>query len=165
MKVPLSRKNNVASVLRALLLFKMFELLVVVMVLSVLYYSVIDRVIGYRQHYETAEVNWTITAINTARRTEIATNAIYRAIGKKELLAQRRPQSRNPMDALDPKPKNYIGEICDPDPREVQGGSWYFDKCNVWLVFVYTNEKFFARGYPKMLKFNVESLHLLTDPA
>jgi ABC-type multidrug transport system fused ATPase/permease subunit len=164
MTVRSSRKNNGSSVLRALLLFKMFELLVVVMVLSVLYYTVIDRVMQYRAQYESAEVSWTIAAINTAKKTSIATETIYRALGKQDLLRQR-PRSGNPIDFLAVPPRNYLGEMCDPDPRTVVRGGWYFDKCNQWLVYVFNSEKFFAQEYPKMLRFNVESLHLLTDPA
>lgn len=161
MKRTSSRISTGSSLLRSLLLFKMFELMVVVLVLSVLYYTVIDRVMDYRAQYESAEVNWTIATINTARKTEIATDTIYRALGKK--IAPRQ-KSANPMQSLDPKPRNYVGELCDPDPRTLSG-SWYFDRCKSVLVYVYTNEKFFAGGHPKMLRFNVESLHLLTDPA
>ncbi|MFD2367237.1 hypothetical protein [Pseudoduganella sp. GCM10020061] len=165
MKGSLSRKYNATSLLRSLLLFKMLELLVVIFVLSSLYYVLIDRVMYYRKQYEQAEVSWTLAAINSARRTELAMDEVYRALGRKAHPARIRSKHGNPIQLMNPQPRNYIGEICDPDIRVIEGGSWYFDKCNSWLVYVFSNEKIFSREYPKVLKFNVESLRLLTDPA
>jgi type II secretory pathway pseudopilin PulG len=165
MKGSLSRKYNAVSLLRSLLLFKMLELLVVIFVLSSLYYVLIDRVMYYRKQYEQAEVSWTLAAINSARRTELAMDEIYLALGRKTTPSALRTKYRNPMQLMNPQPRNYVGEICDPDPRTIEGGSWYFDKCYSWLVYVFSSEKIFSREYPKVLKFNVESLRLLTDPA
>lgn len=165
MMFPPIRKNNGSSIFRTLLLFKMLELMVVLLVLSVLYDALISRVMDYHADYEVAEVNWTISMLRSARRTELVQDEINRALGRIDKRAAQKLRSRNPMLTLQPLPRNYIGELCDPDPLAVQGGSWYFDRCNNWLVHVSTSEKIFAREHPKVLKFNVESLRLLTDPA
>ncbi|HEY1044080.1 MAG TPA: hypothetical protein VGE60_09465 [Telluria sp.] len=137
----------------------LFELVVVFLLLCGIYYLLIDRLIYFRRQYEVAQVNWTIAAIHTARGVDAAARRVGRHRGEKPGAA------RNPMQYLEPAPPNYIGELCDPDPMNVERGIWYFDRCNSWLVYVYNSEKFFAPEYPKILKFNVESLRLLTDPA
>src|SRR5687768_11250517 len=124
MKGSLSRKYNAVSLLRSLLLFKMLELVVVIFVLSSLYYVLIDKVMYYRQQYEQAEVSWTLASLNSARRTELAMDEIYRALGRKARPAAVRSKYRNPMLLMNPQPRNYIGEICDPDLRSVATGSW-----------------------------------------
>jgi hypothetical protein len=139
--------------------FTLFELVVVILLLCGIYYVVIDRLMYYRAQYESAEVRWTIAAIHTSQRAELA----MKSPASGALNAVER--SRNPIRHLSRLPHNYLGEICDPDVDDLEPGNWYFDNCNLWLVYIYNREKFFALGHPKILKFNVESLRLLTDPA
>lgn len=154
-----SQKYNVLRGFPANRKTTLFELVVVLLLLCGIYYLLIDRLIYFRKEYEVAQINWTIAAIHTAQRVDGA--ARLAGHHRREGLSE----SRNPMRYLDPAPPNYAGELCNPDLVSVERGSWYFDPCNSWLVYVYNDEKFFASEYPKILKFNVESLRLLTDPA
>ena len=156
---PLSRKNNAVSAPSKAGGFTLFELMVVILLLCGIYYVVIERLMYYRAQYETAEVRWTVAAIR-------ASGQVNSALARGGLLV-RKPSmhSPNPMRLLAPLPRNYLGEMCNPDLSEVEPGNWYFDSCNSWLVYVYNHEKLFAVGHPKILKINVESLRLLTDPA
>jgi hypothetical protein len=155
----LSRKNNAVFPCRRVGGFTLFELMVVILLLCGIYYVVIERLMYYRTQYESAEVRWTLAAIRSSGQVDLAL--------RKGGLLVRKPSvaSPNPMRMLAPLPRNYLGEMCDPDLAEVEPGNWYFDPCNSWLVYVYNHEKLFALGHPKILKFNVESLRLLTDPA
>ncbi|HEU4853619.1 MAG TPA: hypothetical protein VFT37_15835 [Telluria sp.] len=164
MTLRVSRKNNISRTLQSLLVFKLFELVVVMLVLSGLYYTLIPRVMSARGAYETAEVNWTVAALGASRRTERAIIEMNFALGKYRRTKKPLPV-KNPMSLMSPQPRNYIGEFCNPDTREIARGSWYFDHCNLWLVYVFNSEKIFASEYPKVMKFNVESLRLLSGPA
>lgn len=156
---PLSRKNNAVSACSRAGGFTLFELMVVILLLCGIYYAVIERLMYYRMQYESAEVAWTVAAIRTSREADFAM--------KRGGLAERKPHdgAPNPMGLLIRPPHNYLGEMCNPEVGKVEPGNWYFDSCNSWLVYVYNQEKLFALGHPKILKFNVESLRLLTDPA
>jgi hypothetical protein len=155
----ISRKNNASRMYCRAGGFTLFELIVVILLLCGIYYVVIDRLMYYRAQYESAEVRWTIAAIHASRRAELAIKQ------QRITVEQRLELSRNPMRELGRLPHNYLGEICDPDVSSLEPGNWYFDNCNLWLVYIYNREKFFALRHPKILKFNVESLRLLTDPA
>lgn len=160
----LSRKNNGSSLLRSLLLFKLLELMVVVLVLSVLYSVMISKILAYRQDFEVAEVNWTVAMMRTAKRAQLTQQEFDRALGRPGLQAEN-GMPVNPVLLLHRQPRNYVGELCNPDERELGKGIWYFDKCNLWLVYIFADEKFFPQEHPKLLKFHVESLRLLTEPA
>jgi prepilin-type N-terminal cleavage/methylation domain-containing protein len=155
---PVSHKNNVCHERLKDHGFTLFELVVVILLLCGIYYLVIGRLMYYRTQYEAAEVRWTLSAMRASKRAELA--PLHGGLSSGE--AQRQS---NPMRLLSQPPHNYLGELCDPDVQQLRRGSWYFDRCNSWLVYVYNSEKIFAREHPKILKFNVESLRLLTDPA
>ena len=161
----ISRENNIWRTLRSLIYFQLFELLVVVLVISALYYVLIGRLLNIESQFETAEVTWTVAALKTAGSAERTFQYLRRAQGKPEDALPPGLSFANPMRLLSPLPRNYIGELCDADPNMVQRGSWYFDKCKSRLVYVFAEQKIFSSGYPRILKFHVESLRLLTDPA
>lgn len=161
----ISRENNIWRTLRALIYFQLFELLVVVLVIGALYYVLFGRLLELESQFETAEVTWTVAALKTAGRAERTIQYLRRSQGKPEEALPAGVSRANPMRLLSPVPRNYIGEFCNADPAVLQRGSWYFDKCNSWLVYVFAEQKIFSFGYPRVLKFNVESLRLLTDPA
>jgi hypothetical protein len=161
----ISRENNIWRALRSLIYFQLFELLVVVLVISSLYFVLIGNLLDIESKFETAEVTWTMTALKTASQAERTTQHLRRALGKVPAALPAGISAGNPMRLLSPMPRNYIGEFCDANPNRVQKGSWYFDKCNNWLVYVFAEQKIFSSGHPRILKFNVESLRLLTEPA
>lgn len=136
----------------------LFGLIVVVIILSGLYSVLIERAWRYRVQYEKAEVAWTTAAIQTALQTEYAR---LRLMGRPVPILK----GENPLRFLSRMPLNYEGELCHPDVYEFKGGNWYFDTCDKRLVYVFSSEKFFAREYPIVLQFKVESFRLLTEPA
>lgn len=161
----LSRENNIWRALRSLIYFQLLELLVVVLVISALYYVLIERLLEIEKQFEAAEVTWTVTALKTASRADKTVQHLQRALGKAPEALPEGMSKANPMRLLSRLPRNYIGELCDADPQLVPRGSWYFDRCNSWLVYVFSEQKIFSSGYPRIIKFHVESLRLLTDPA
>lgn len=161
----ISRENNIWRTLRSLIFFQLFELLVVVLVISALYFVLIGRLVEVEQQFESAEVTWTVAAIKTATHADIAMQHFHRALGRAPEGMPRDISIANPIRLLARQPRNYIGEFCNADPSTIKRGSWYFDKCNSWLVYVFSEQKNFSAGYPKILKFHVESLRLHTDPA
>lgn len=158
MSPKVSRKNNAYQSAATQQGASLFELMVVVIVLSCFYYVAIDRLREYRAEYETAEVNWTTAAIQTAMHTEYARLSLKGG-------PVRSSSGENPLRYLARMPLNYEGEFCRPNLNEFKGGNWYFDTCDKQLVYVYSSEKFFAPRYPIVLQFKVESFRLLTEPA
>lgn len=161
----ISRENNIWRTLRSLIFFQLFELLVVVLVISALYFVLIGRLVDVQEQFESAEVTWTIAAIRTATHAEFTMRHFHRALGRVPERTVTGLSATNPIRLLARQPRNYVGELCNANPSTVKPGSWYFDRCNSWLVYVFSEQKNFSSGYPKIIKFHVESLRLLTDPA
>ena len=158
MRQGISHKNNAVGRVPEHDGFALFELIVVILLLCGIYYLLIERLMYYRVQYEAAEVRWTLAAMRSSRHAGVV-------VQTGGLIRMEQAGRGNPMLLLSRLPHNYLGELCNPDVRQLERGNWYFDKCNSWLVYIYNSEKIFAQEYPKILKFNVESLRLLTDPA
>lgn len=46
-------------------------------------------------------------------------------------------------------PGNYLGELDNPDPANIEGGKWYFDLHNSTLVYRIDNAEYFDTNLPK----------------
>lgn len=86
-------------------------------------------------------------------------DALQSAVRYISLLQDQRPalygallKEGNPMPllAVDPAqvPSNYLGELQRPDPRNIAGGQWYFDRSAGVLVYRVKNRRFFDSDWP-----------------
>jgi len=45
-------------------------------------------------------------------------------------------------------PGRYLGELEGPDPADIPGGNWYYDRSDRTLVYRVDNDEFFVTGLP-----------------
>lgn len=132
--------------------FTLFELVIVILVLCGTWYALAERLLYYRAEAEKAEVKWVLAALKATLRGQ---EGVFYLSGQPEKIASL--IGANPMAMLGQRPHNYLGELDSPDSKKLPYGIWYFDRGNRTLVYLLNNQKYFADGHPKMLKFKVES--------
>jgi general secretion pathway protein G len=59
------------------------------------------------------------------------------------------------MHWLSRLPPNYLGEYYSPDLSALRKGSWYFDRTDKSVNYLFSRDTF-SRGTSKLLKFKVE---------
>jgi general secretion pathway protein G len=74
-------------------------------------------------------------------------------------------KSENPIEWLDKKPNNYLGEVATEELAKLPVGNWVWDKSDRALVYLLNNRKSFAAGQSNMLKFKVKSVRLPPETA
>ncbi len=95
-------------------------------------------------------------------------DALQSAVRCISLLQDQRPalygtllKEGNPMPLLavapSQVPANYLGELQRPDPRNIAGGQWYFDRSAGVLVYRVKNSRFFDSGWtgPAMVRYRL----------
>ncbi len=118
--------------------FTLFEFLVVVTFISLLGAVLLERLWRYQEHAEKAAMEQMVGALRSALRLKIAE---YLPKGRASLLQL---VSANPMDWLDEKPANYVGDRYGTAPVSVPAGSWYFDLRDKSLVYKVAGRHFMA---------------------
>lgn len=118
--------------------FSLLELFVVAGVAAVLIGILLSRLTYYQEMAEKAEMEFTISALKSAMRERIASLMIHGRAQDYVLLVQ-----QNPMEWLEQKPSNYLGEFAHPDAKKMQPGSWYFDSVDKVLIYVVKSGAYF----------------------
>ncbi len=111
--------------------FSLFELLIVVVVISLLLVVAVDRLLAVRYEAERAMVQSVTGALRSALDIDFAG-----AAAKGELARIGQAAGSNPMTRLAEKPETYAGEFFGPQPELFEPGSWYFDTRDRALVYV-----------------------------
>jgi prepilin-type N-terminal cleavage/methylation domain-containing protein len=111
--------------------FSLFELLIVVVIVSVLLVVAIDKLLVLRFEAERAAVQTVIGALRSALYIEFAG-----AAARGELKRMDDAGGSNPMAYLAQTPEGYAGELYGPDPAVFEPGTWYFDLRDRALVYV-----------------------------
>jgi len=107
--------------------YTLFELVVVVVVVSVAGAVFLDRLRLYQELAEKAVMETTVRLIKTGLQIRLAELIIENRQGEAARL-----EIDDPTHWLDPKPANYGGAYRDP-PRP---GNWYYDAPRRQLVYV-----------------------------
>jgi len=110
--------------------FSLLELLVAVILAAVLVSVLLTRLSYYQEAVEKANVEYTISALKSALRIEMATMLVQGRVHDYALLAQ-----QNPMDWLEEKPVNYRPGLKNPASEIQQAGYWYFDPIEHTLTY------------------------------
>lgn len=118
--------------------FSLFELLVVIALISTLATVLLNRLAYYQEAAEKANMEYTISALRSALRLHIATLMVEGRAQQNILLAQ-----QNPMNWLETKPGNYAGQFANPDSGAITPGSWYFDTADSTLVYLVRHGEYF----------------------
>jgi general secretion pathway protein G len=109
----------------------------------------------YQRQSAQVAVRSTVASLRTALAVEAARVA---GSSGQEALAELARQ--NPMGWLAQAPANYLGEYYRPRADELRRGNWYFDRTDLSINFLRSNDTF-SSGTSKLLKFKVE---LLREP-
>lgn len=118
--------------------FSRFELLVVVAVFGVLGGVMLDRMRYLQEYAEMTAVDVTIAQLRTGLRYRIGDLLIRDELSEISTLAD-----ENPVNWLEVRPPNYLGEF-DGEPESDVKGRWYFDRTRHELVYTANNRRFFT---------------------
>jgi general secretion pathway protein G len=131
--------------------FTLLEFALVLLLSSVLSAIAFNRFEFYREQAEIVAARQVVAALRTSLQVRTARLA---ANGRQEEL--RRLAAGNPIDLLDRKPVNYLGEYTTPDPGQLGEAGWVFDPRDKSLVYLPKNSESFSFGTARLLRFKVE---------
>lgn len=132
--------------------FTLLELIVVIVIIMVLMGLFLNRALYYQERAEKTameQVAGTIQSALTLQYGQVLTRGKASDVAA---LAQ-----DNPMNWLQKRPDNYIGEFYDPTPLAVESGNWLFDLKSRELIYVVHNANYFSPGKDgkKWIRFHV----------
>lgn len=130
--------------------FTLFELAVVVAIMSVLTVVFLSRMAFYRNEAERLAFQQTVTALRTETSLQNYLGAHGSRVDTVHKLA-----GQNPMNWLEQKPGNYLGEFYSPDTKKLAKGSWFFDRSDGFLVYLLNESNTFDSEGSELLKFKV----------
>jgi len=102
--------------------FTLFELIIVIILVGLLFLTATWRLLPLRGSAEQAHVTTTVGTLRSALGLHVAERVV-----KDSLDAVAGLEGSNPMQLLERAPDGYIGEIDSPR-TDIAPGSWYFDK-------------------------------------
>ena len=111
--------------------FTLFELIVVIVIISVLAATFLKRVLYYQEQAEKTAMIEVAGAIQTALILQYGHLLANGRESEVSALA-----AENPMIWLARKPGNYAGEFFAPTPASVHSGSWVFDLKSRELIYI-----------------------------
>jgi general secretion pathway protein G len=135
--------------------FSLLELIVVISIVAVLAGTFLSRVPIYTEQAEQAAMEQTVGAMQSALTMRVGSLMVHGAATEKELKAL---ASDNPLNWLQPKPRNYAGEFFNPTPKTVSPGQWVFDLKSRDLIYVVDRGNHFTPGKDgqKWIRFHVK---------
>lgn len=113
-------------------------MVVVVILVCILVLTALNRLWDLRATVERATVEYQVGALRSALAMHFA--ALIVNADQQGLLQL--PGS-NPMQLLNQRPGNYLGELDGVDPATLEPGNWYFDRRHRVLVYLVKNAYFF----------------------
>ncbi|MDJ0861044.1 MAG: prepilin-type N-terminal cleavage/methylation domain-containing protein [Gammaproteobacteria bacterium] len=111
--------------------FTLFELAIVVAIISTLAILAIDRIWALRMDAERAAVAQVVGSLRSALGLEVASRAVRNGLRSVPEL-----EGSNPMALMAQVPPGYLGELEQVDAALLDGGQWYFDPGDGALVYL-----------------------------
>ena len=132
--------------------FTLIELIVVIIIIVVMMGLFLDRTQFYQEQAEQTAMEAVVGAIQSSLTMQYGQLLTRGKAGDVAALAQ-----DNPMNWLQKKPRNYVGEYYDLTPLSVESGKWAFDLKSRELVYVVRNANYFKPGKDgkKWIRFHV----------
>ena len=115
--------------------FTLFELMIVICIISVLAIIFFKRVLFYQEMAEKASVQQVVGALQSALVLQFG--HLMASGGEKNIVYE------NPMDWLMQKPGNYAGEFNQVNPSKMEPGTWVFDKSTHELIYYPDHAEYF----------------------
>ncbi len=110
--------------------FSRLELMVALIFIAIVAAVLLDRLFYYQGLAEKAQVEYTVNRIKSELRLKKAGLLVAGRAQDAALLSQ-----QNPMNWLEDKPDNYVGELAGNGNEEKHSGAWYFDTARRELVY------------------------------
>jgi general secretion pathway protein G len=139
MKAPSFRYSNKG--------FSLLELIIVIGIISVLIGAILSRVPFYQEQAEKVAMEQVAGALQSALVMRYGSLLARSAAGEQELKAL---TTDNPINWLQKKPRNYVGEYFDPAPQAISPGAWFFDLKSRDLVYALDHAEYFKPGKDDM---------------
>jgi general secretion pathway protein G len=131
--------------------FTLLGFALVVLLSSILSAVALNRFDYYREQAEIAAARQVVASLRTSLQVRTAQLV---STGREQEL--RKLAAGNPIDLLQWKPENYLGEYYAPDPEQIGQAGWVFDPRDRSLVYLPRNTKSFSFSASRLLKFKVE---------
>ena len=136
--------------------FTLLELIIVIIIIVVLMGAFLNRALFYQEQAEKTAMEQVAGAIQSALILQYG-----------QVMTRGKPSDvvaladDNPMNWLQKKPGNYVGEFYDPTPLSVESGNWVFDLKSRDLIYVVRNANYFKPGKDgkKWIRFHVAVEH------
>jgi general secretion pathway protein G len=140
--------------------FSLFELLVVIVIVSILMVIAISRLLALQVDAERVVMESTVGALRSALGIKVAESIV-----KQKVSTLPAYEDSNPMNLLAEVPGNYLGEMEGTDLHILGKGSWYFDKPAKVLVYIVDNTGYFFGGIddPPRIRFKVRLVYTDTN--
>ena len=140
--------------------FSLFELLVVIVIVSILVVIAISRLLALQVDAERVVMESTVGALRSGLGIKVAESIV-----KQKVAPLPAYEGSNPMNLLAEVSGNYLGEMEGADPYALEKGSWYFDKPAKTLVYIVDNTGYFSGGMnnPPRARFKVRLVYTDTD--
>jgi type II secretory pathway pseudopilin PulG len=135
------------------------ELLVVVAVVGVIGGVFLERMRYYQEYAEMTAVDVTVEHMRTGLRYRVGELLVDSRMSEISSLAD-----ENPVNWLDTRPPNYLGEFDGAPPETDVKGQWYFDSRQHELVYTANNRRFFTPAAYRDYTVRLRAVRLQGDP-
>lgn len=136
--------------------FSLFELLIVIVIVSILMVIAIQRLLSLQVDAERVVMESVAGTLRSAMGIKVAESIVRQNVAALASL-----EGSNPMNLLAEQPRNYVGELTGVDPGAMEAGSWYFDTNERTLVYLVDNKAYFSGGAdsPPRARFKVRLVY------
>lgn len=121
----------------------LFEQLILLLLILLLFWITLIRVWELRHVAEQTHVETIIGSLRSAIGIEVS-----RRILRQGMDAVAAMENSNPIQYLAHPPPNYLGELEQPVPEELNGYQWYFDRREKALVYRINHTEHFSTSLP-----------------
>lgn len=111
--------------------FTLIELIVVISIVAVTSALALDKLFWYQGQAEKASMEYTASIIKSNLWLNAASLMMAERSSEVAALAE-----RNPIDLLEQKPANYLGEVDSSKTAALQGGNWFYDHKQHQVIYV-----------------------------
>lgn len=135
--------------------FTLFELLGIILLVSVLSLLLYDRFLGYQALAEKTSMEMTVINMRSGLRWQVAELMIE---GKADKMAGL--LNENPIKWLAAPPPNYIGAFQNPEQHAIPRNAWYFDTRRHELIYKPGRKSIFTTdaAHAAVLRFRVTAV-------
>jgi general secretion pathway protein G len=114
------------------------ELIVCLTLFGIFLLVFLERALYYQEYAEKAAMEMTVANMRTGLRYKVADLIMNNRLSEIPTLAD-----ENPIDWLEARPENYLGEF-DTPPGSGTAGRWFYDRARRELVYTVNNRRHFV---------------------